>query len=110
MKPAHEPSISLVIETGMFFECSVLSSVVVYSLVCHVQLEFVITSTCWWMLESVLTFKADLLMTHFDSKQSREAVDLPRTCHPSPSLTTFAFRWREVRHLLLDFYPYGGTD
>ena len=54
--------------------------------------------------------KADLLSDHFDSKQSREAVDLPLTCHPSPSFTTFAFRWREVRRLLLDFDPYGGTD
>ena len=31
--------------------------------------------------------KADLLSDHFDSKQSREAVDLPLTCHPSHSLT-----------------------
>ena len=31
--------------------------------------------------------KADLLSDHFDSKQSREAVDLPLT-----SLSTFAFR------------------
>ena len=53
--------------------------------------------------------KADLLSDHFDSKQSREAVDLPLTCHPSPSLTTFAFRSREVRLLLLDLDPYGGT-
>ena len=30
--------------------------------------------------------KADLLSDHFDSKQSMEAVDLPLTCHPSPSL------------------------
>ena len=36
--------------------------------------------------------KADQLSDHFDSKQSREAVDLPLTCHPSPSLPTFAFR------------------
>ena len=28
--------------------------------------------------------KADLLSDHFYSKQSREAVDLPLTCHPSP--------------------------
>ena len=27
--------------------------------------------------------KADLLSDHFDSKQSRETVDLPLTCHPS---------------------------
>ena len=35
--------------------------------------------------------KADLLSDHFDRNQSRETVDLPLTCHPSPSLTTFAF-------------------
>ena len=28
--------------------------------------------------------KADLLSDHFDNKQSRETVDLPFTCHPSP--------------------------
>ena len=38
--------------------------------------------------------KADLLADHFDSIQSRETVDLPLTCHPFPSLTTFAFWWR----------------
>ena len=32
--------------------------------------------------------KADLLSDHFDSKQSRDAVDLPLTCHPFPSFTT----------------------
>ena len=46
--------------------------------------------------------KADLLSDHLYSKQSREAVDLPLTCHPSPSLTTFPFRLSEVRRLLLD--------
>ena len=35
---------------------------------------------------------------------------MPLTCHPSPSLSTFAFKSSEVRHLLLDFYPYGGTN
>ena len=57
--------------------------------------------------ESVI--KADLLSNHFDSKWSREAVDLPLTCHKSLSLTTFAFRSSEVRHLLLDD-PYSGID
>ena len=52
------------------------------------------------MYESV--GKADLLWDHFDSKQSRKAVDLKFTCHPSPSLTTFTFRSSEVRGLLLD--------
>ena len=46
--------------------------------------------------------KADLLSDHFDSKQSRESVDLLVTCHPSPSLITFAFRSSEVKRLLLD--------
>ena len=59
------------------------------------------------MYESV--GKADLLSDHFDSKQSREAVELPLTCHPSPSLTTFAFRSSEVRRLLFDLDPYGST-
>ena len=54
--------------------------------------------------------KTDLLSDYFDTKQSREAVDLPLTCHPSPSLTTFVFRSSEVRRLLLDLDPYGGTD
>ena len=54
--------------------------------------------------------KADLLSDHFDSKQSRESVDLLVTCHPSPSLITFAFRSSEVKRLMLDLDPYGGTD
>ena len=54
--------------------------------------------------------KADLLSDHFESKQSREAADLPLTCHMSPSLIIFAFRLAEVRHLLLDLDPYGGTN
>ena len=54
--------------------------------------------------------KADLLSDHFDSKQSRDSVDLLVTCHPSPSLITFTFRSSEVKRLLLDFDPYGGTD
>ena len=44
--------------------------------------------------------KADLLSDYFDSKQSREAVDLTLTFHPSPSLTIFAFRSSEVTRLL----------
>ena len=60
------------------------------------------------MCESV--GKADLLSDRFNSKQSRESVDLLVTCYPSPSLITFAFRSSEVKHLLLDLDPYGGTD
>ena len=42
------------------------------------------------MCESV--GKADQLSDHFDSKKFRQSVDLLFTCHPSPSLITFAFR------------------
>ena len=52
--------------------------------------------------------KANLLSDDFDGKQTREAVDLPLTCYPSP--TTYALRSREVRHLLLDLDSHGGTD
>ena len=50
---------------------------------------------------------ADLLSDYFDGNQSRESVDLPLTCHPSLSLTAFAFRSSEVGRLLLDLDPYG---
>ena len=52
--------------------------------------------------------KDDLLSDYFDSKQFRESVDMLVTCHPSPSLITFAFRSSKVKRLLLDFDPYGG--
>ena len=45
--------------------------------------------------------KADLRPDHFDSKQSRESVDLPLTCHLSPSLITFVCWSCEVGRLLL---------
>ena len=35
---------------------------------------------------------------------------ISHSLHPSPSLTTFAFSSSEVRRLLLDLDPYGGTD
>ena len=60
------------------------------------------------MCESV--GKANLLSDHFDSKQSRESVDLRVTCHPSLSSITFAFRSSKVKCLQLDLDPYGDTD
>ena len=58
--------------------------------------------------ESVV--QADQLSDHFNSKQSKESVHLLLTCHPSSRLTIDSFRSSELRHLLLDFDPYGGTD
>ena len=66
-----------------------------------------VSEGCGLVCESI--GKVYLLSDHFDSKYSRETVDLPLTCHPSPSLTTFAFRSREVRRLMIDLDPYGGT-
>ena len=54
--------------------------------------------------------KAEMLSAHFDGKQSRDPVDLPSTCQPSPSPITFAFRSWEVKRFLLDLDSYGGTD
>ena len=61
-------------------------------------------------LEGQSVGKADLLSDHFDSKQSREPVDQPLTCHPFPRLTTCAFRSSEVRRFLIDLDPYGSPD
>ena len=46
-------------------------------------------------LVSELVGTADLLSEHFDINQSRGSVDLPSSCHLSPS-PTFAFRSSEV--------------
>ena len=51
-----------------------------------------------------------MLSAHFDGKQSRDPVDLPPTSHPSPSLSTLAFRSWEVRRLLVDLDSHGGID
>ena len=53
--------------------------------------------------------KTDMLSAPFDGKH-RDPVDLPSTCHTFPNLTTFTFRTREVKRLLLDLDSYGGTD
>ena len=63
-----------------------------------------------WVSVGQSVGKDDVLLDHSDSKQSRKSVDLPLNCHQSPCHITFAFRSSEVRHLLLDLDPYGGTD
>ena len=113
MKPTRRLSISLVTETkGVLMNVqsphkrwSTIKSVVFGS---SSSLPPVVCEGGGLVCESV--GKADQLSDHFDSKQSREAVDLPLTCHPSPSFTTFALTTSEVRRLLLDLDPYGGTD
>ena len=65
---------------------------------------------CGLAIDSELFFFYTFYNYHFDSKQSRGPVDLPLTCHPSPSFTTFAFRSSEVMRLLSDLDPYGGPN
>ena len=55
-------------------------------------------------------WKAELLSAWFDSKQSRDIVELPRTCHHRPAFCGIAFRAREVEGYLLDLNPNGGVD
>ena len=54
--------------------------------------------------------KAELSSIWFDSKQSRDIVELPQTCHPRPAFCGIAFRAREVERYLLDLDPNGGVD
>jgi len=54
--------------------------------------------------------KAALLADHFDSKQAKDGITLPLTCHPSSTFSTFAFRSSEVKKLLLELDSYGGND
>ena len=81
----------------------------VHSLVCCVRLEFVTATLVGGggglVCESV--GKADLLSDHFDGKLSKESVDLPLTCHPSPIVTSIALRSIWVRRVVLDLDPYG---
>ena len=98
MKPTRRPSVCLVTETGMFLQTS-------SPLISHCLRLMVRVVDCM-VCDSVV----NLLSDHFDSNQSMESVDLPFTCHPSPSLNTIAFRSSEVRRLFLYLDFDGGTD
>ena len=52
--------------------------------------------------------KAALFADVFDGKQSSDSLTMPQSCFPEAELT-FAFRSGEVRKLLLELYPYGGS-
>ena len=54
--------------------------------------------------------KACILADSFNSKQNREDIQLPLSCHPLPSFNSFAFRSSEIRYLLSNLDEYGGTD
>ena len=50
-------------------------------------------------------WKAELLSPWFDSKHSRDIVELQQTCHPRPAFCGIAFRARDVERHLMDL-PY----
>lgn len=54
--------------------------------------------------------KAELLSSHFDSKQSREEIDLAPICFPEPRCSSFAFRSSYLLKLLSDLDEHGGVD
>ena len=54
--------------------------------------------------------KAELLSCFFYSKQSRNSLTWPDTCHNRPGLVGMAFKSREVFRLLSELDPHGGTD
>ena len=60
--------------------------------------------SCFWSGEE------GELSTWFDSKQSRDIVELPQTCHHRPAFCGIAFRTREAERHLLDLDPNGGVD
>ena len=53
--------------------------------------------------------KSLLFANVFEEKQSNEELILPQSCHPEAKLTMIAFRSREIKKLLLDLDPYGGS-
>ena len=53
--------------------------------------------------------KAALFADVFDGKQSNDSLCMLQSCFPEAELTTFAFRFGEVKKLLLELDPYGGT-
>ena len=54
--------------------------------------------------------KAELLANYFNSKMSRNTVEIPSGCFPSPKLHSVAFRSSEVQKILQNLDEHGGTD
>ena len=96
--------------TSITFQCSVQAAII-FARLPIARRDWLFSDTCECPLQAAnILYKllADLLTDHIDSKQYRDSVNLLLTCHPSPSLITFAFRSSEVRRLLLDLDLYDG--
>ena len=53
--------------------------------------------------------KATLFSNVFEEKQSAVEINLPQSCHPEAKLSTLAFRSQEIKKLMLNLDPYGGS-
>ena len=53
--------------------------------------------------------KSVLFSNVFDEKQSNAELNLPQSCHPEVKLSALAFRSREIKELMLNLDPYGGS-
>ena len=103
-----------------------------YSADCRRNLDDCVSANAWWRtlkghvfgaesgipplsspggaLVSDQAGKAEQLSTWFDSKQSRDIIELPLTCHPRPAFCGIALRAREVERHLLYLDSNGGVD
>ena len=107
MKPTRRPSVSLVTETGLFLWMSspLTSGGPLLSLQCSVQF-----CHCLHLLMRVVDFCVSLLVRLICCRIILTASSPGRLliCSSlSPRLTSFAFRSKGVRHLLLDLDSYG---
>ena len=106
--------VSIVSEVGMFWWTHSLpkSGGPPWNLLCwhrvQIRLFLLLLVGGGLVWESIV--KAEMLSAHFDGNQPCYPIDLPSTCHPSPSLTTFASRALEARRHLLDLGSFSGTD
>ena len=118
MKLTRRPSVSLVTETGLFLRMSspLISGCPLLSLWCSAQvchcLRLLMRVVDWCMSLLVRLICYGIILT--GSNPGRLSICrslticllvLPITCYPSPSLTTIAFRSREVRPLLVGLGP-----
>ena len=84
MKPTRNPNASLVAETCMFYEFPVPHEMSIHrSAIFGSSSSFPPLIGGGGLLVCKSVGKDDLMSDNFDSKKSRESVDLPLTCYPS---------------------------
>ena len=113
MKPTRRPSITLVIETGMFLWTfsPLINGSPLLSLQCsarvHDCLHLLVRVVDWCVSRLVRLICCRIILTA--SSPGRLLICHSLVIRLLPSLTTLAFRSSEVRRLSLDLDPYGGT-